>query len=925
MNGEEGMTATRFSIGIDLGTTSCSLSYLDALSPSRVETLPLLQWETETTTVEKPLLPSFCCHLDKSLKKRNDFVLPFETEDPPPTWVVGRFAQRQALQHPGQVIHSAKSWLAHGGLERRNPILPWHSETLLGAHRLSPVEVSVRYLAHIRKAWNATHPDTPMETQSITITVPASFDEMACGLTLEAAEKAGFSPALIRLVEEPLAAFYHWLWIQGTSGLEATWHTLVKRSEGETSPKTILICDVGGGTSDFSLFSFYRDTHQLFRLERTAVSEHLLLGGDNMDLQVASLLASDRNSLTALQWAFLYNQARELKEKAFQSEGEENEHLFVSLPPKGGDLFGTVTTLSLSTEEIRTALLEGFFPFCEATDRPHPHPTGLRQLGLPYAYDSAITRHIAGFLQSKPVDAVLFAGGSLVPEMLQQRIVSVLTRWQSHRAPLQLCNTEMTLSVSKGAACWQRVSDATSSLVMKSGYPRNLYIAVEANGEKKGLCIVEKGYEGELPISVSLPGLQARLHQDVHLHLYASRERNEDRVGMCVPLDPLIRQPVPLVTRFTHSNKKNPHMDIALEVRLQPNGILELACLEKTQGENPTRWPLQFQVGETHFIEDPLEETSSPEAPCPLSQAGIQSFAALLDKTFDSAQQRGLPSSGVKFLSQLNKKGEPSATQWPLSSLRELADITLSFVGKRTQSLQHEACWYGLVGYLLRPGFGAPQDSMRMEQVWKRCFPSPLPISTPRESAEAGWILWRRISGGLTEAQQEQWFNRIWPLLRQKEASAEMIKFAGSLERLEMNKKIQLGNYLVDQILLTPVSLDARAWSLARLASRIYLYGDASHLIPAFYVESWISRLLSMPTASPKYRCLVPFFFWSARKILDREFSIEEDLRQEVIRKMEKESPNHPLMESLFVSQPITADLQSQVYGEPLPLGLHIR
>lgn len=903
------MMEPRFLIGIDLGTTSCALSYIDQLAPGQVHTLPILQWETETAAVERPYLPSFCYAVEKSQRKRCDFILPFEppADSAKPLWVVGRFAQKQSVENPQRTIHSAKSWLAHGGLERRSPILPWHSETLLGDNRLSPVAVSARYLIHLVRAWNAAmaaqDPTLRIEHQSLTITVPASFDEVACQLTMEAAELAGLSGARIRLLEEPLAAFYYWLWEQQI------------RDPGlallgtETAARTLLICDIGGGTSDFSLFTLQPGC----RLERTAVSEHLLLGGDNLDLQLATLIEKKRDAATfsPAQWAFVCQQARELKETAFRDDVELDVPLFLSVPAVGRDLFGAVETLSLTPREIRETVIEGFFPFCDGEDRPTVHPLGLRQLGLPYAYDSAITRHLAAFVAGAAIDSILFAGGTLTPPLLQTRLLDVIASWQAGRVPTVLPNSDLALSISKGAACWRRVVEPKTGVVMKSGYPRNVYLAVATEDTVKGLCIVEKGETGFHPVAIQIPGLQAVVNQSVQFHLYTSRHRSEDRRGDWVSLSGLTRQPVPLLTKL--AAQTGSHIEVQLEVHIQSNGILSLTCMG-TGSHAALRWPLRFQVEDGAQIADaPSSSTENAQW-----QSHVQHFAAQLRAAFQLA-----PPSGAKLLREFERISTLSLSTLSLSQLRDLAEAAMPVLKQRARSSQHEASGYSLLGYLLRPGWGDPLDGLRLGTLWKLC-PQPVAKGVPLVG-EQWWILCRRVSGGMTAAQQAAHFDKIWPVLRSHQASAEQIKFAGMLERLEMNKKLQWGNFLVEQIVRGAPGLDAYAWALARIASRVLLHGEASHIIPAFYVEGWLNQVMGLQVAFPKFRCLAPFFFFAGRKCLDREFDIGSDVRARLVKKMHKETPGHPWIESLCVPQSVSADQQAQLFGEPLPLGLQLR
>jgi molecular chaperone DnaK (HSP70) len=444
------MTRARFSIGIDLGTTNTALAFVSLERDEPAAMLPIPQVESPTAIVESPTLPSFL-YLPDDTPPRSE-----EETDAEAGWVIGRFARRQAADTPGRVVHSAKSWLAHHSADRSAPFLPWGSDELGRAEKLSPVAASTLLLRYLRDAWNehfsAAGDDCAFDAQALTITVPASFDAGAQRLTLDAAQAAGYPPT-VRLLEEPQAAFYHWL--ETHDATRAPW---VAGESADARAAHVLVVDVGGGTSDFSLFAVWANAAASApRIERIAVSEHLLLGGDNMDLALAHRLEphfSDAGEgLSSRQWEYLVARCRDLKEAALATGGAPDDTFTVAIPGRGSRLIREAQSAQLARAEIERLLLDGFFPACAADEYPIRAKAGLRELGLPYARDPAVTRHLADFLRDRPaVDAVLFNGGSLHPLRLRERILAAIGSWQSGRTPVALENADPSLAVARGAA-----------------------------------------------------------------------------------------------------------------------------------------------------------------------------------------------------------------------------------------------------------------------------------------------------------------------------------------------------------------------------------------------------------------------------------------------------------------------------------------
>src|SRR6516165_2611078 len=435
------MSAARFSIGIDLGTTNSALAYAPLNGEAPLETLPIQQWETPETLVEVPMLPSFLYRPEEALAKQLPGKVPGTQ-----AWIVGRLARRRAAEMPGRVVGSAKSWLCHHTADRAAQILPWGSEDIGPDHKISPVRASALILNYLREVWNNRFVDCAFDDQEVTVTVPASFDVAAQKLTLAAAEEARF-PGSVKLLEEPQAAFYCWL--EQHPDAEPLW---AESGAHDVQSRHVLVVDIGGGTSDFSLFEVWPGTFgSIPDIRRVAVSEHILLGGDNIDLALAVLLETrlsggERGHISGPRWDQLVALCRDLKEKALSGRASADDRFAVALPGRGSGLIAGAQSANLSRDEVERLVLDGFFPLCDARARPHRMRGALQEWGLPYATDSAVTHHLADFLRERPrVDAVLFNGGSLHAAVLRERLLDQIAAWQDGARPIELENAEPIL------------------------------------------------------------------------------------------------------------------------------------------------------------------------------------------------------------------------------------------------------------------------------------------------------------------------------------------------------------------------------------------------------------------------------------------------------------------------------------------------
>ncbi len=615
---ETNQATARYSIGIDLGTTHSALSYVD-ISGSDGETavqhvLAIPQISAPGAVEALPLLPSFAYLPHASEFPEGDLTLPWPS---PATSFVGEFARRHGAQTPIRLVSSAKSWLGHAGVDRRGAILPPDAPEEVA--RISPLEASTRYLAHLRDAWNAAYPEAPFAEQDVTVTIPASFDPAARELTAEAARTAGCER--LTLLEEPQAALYSW--IHGSAG---GWRKQVRVGD------VILVIDVGGGTSDFSLIAVVEQDGQL-ALHRVAVGDHILLGGDNMDLALAHVvarkLAADGKQLDAWQMRALTLACRAAKETLLVDEATAAVPLVV--PSRGSKLIGGSLRTELTRDEVTQTILEGFFPVVERSARPVTRARGgLTQLGLPYAQDAAITRHLAALLGKQVAataelpgfaghgregasflhpTAVLFNGGVFKSELLTQRTLATLNAWLTAEGaePARLLDgADLDLAVARGAAYHGYVRQGRGVRI-RGGTARAYYVGVESSMPAvpgleppvQALCLAPFGMEEGS--EAALPSMEFGLvvGEPVRFRFFGSSVRRQDVVGTMLDswVDGELEELAEIEATLPAEGRATGEVvAVKLHARVTEAGTLELEAVPR---EGAERWKVEFEVRAT--------------------------------------------------------------------------------------------------------------------------------------------------------------------------------------------------------------------------------------------------------------------------------------------------------------------------------------
>ncbi len=597
-------------IGIDLGTTNCALAFAEARVESPHRLPPVLQFAVPQLVNpgevrEEALLPSALFLHGPTDLPAGSTALPW---DPEPAAVTGQLAQKRGVENTRRLVASAKSWLCHAGVNRTSPILPVAAPD--GVPKISPVEASRRYLEHLRNAWNWVRPDAPFDAQNILVTVPASFDAVARELTLRAAEEAGY--ANVVLLEEPQAAFYAWI------ERHPDWRDRVRVGD------LILVVDIGGGTTDFTLIAVTESAGEL-QLERVAVGEHILLGGDNMDLALARFIeqqfSAGGRKIDSFQLHALWQNCRLAKERLLEDGNTAEEHP-VTILGKGSGLVGGTIKAALRRGDMERILLDGFFPQTSSNDMPQRRRAGLQELGLPYAADTAITRHLARFLRQQASSAehgsvrrgpsglacpthVLFNGGVLRAGLVRERLLSTLNVWldgESMPAARPLEGDDLMHAVSRGAA-YYGLARLGHGVRIRGGVSRTYYVGIETAmpavpglpAPLKALTVAPFGMEEGTELRLTGREFGLVVGEPAEFRFLTSASRKDDPAGHL--LDEVgddVEELSPMEVTLPSAGDAGEVVPVTLETVVTETGLLQLWCVAR----DGRRWKLEFNVRE---------------------------------------------------------------------------------------------------------------------------------------------------------------------------------------------------------------------------------------------------------------------------------------------------------------------------------------
>jgi len=874
-------------VGIDLGTTNSALAYIDEREGDDREFPPLHIFETPQLVAAgrveaRRTLPSF---------------LFLEDGEP-----VGVYAREQGAIVPTRLVHSAKSWLSNPDVDRTAKILPWDSQET--GRVLSPVEVSARFIGKFREAWD-TAMGVPLAEQDIVLTVPASFDEEARELTVMAARDAGLEK--LTLLEEPAAAFYSWIA-----------NNLAQSRKKLFNGQVVLVCDVGGGTSDFSLIRVSREG-DLVNFTRTAVGKHLLLGGDNLDLTLTWLVETKLGvPLSVRQRSGLRRQCSAAKEKLLNDPNLKGVEITVL--GSGSSLIGRSLKTEILRSEVLELALEGFLPFSQRGEPPKEEKRSLfRELGLPYVTDPAVTRHLNAFLETagQPPDAILFNGGFFIPAILRERVADVVGQWYGRR-PEILENSELDLAVARGAAYYSYVRSTGSGVLVRGGLPRTYYIGLgdARDGKFTAVCLVPRGAEEGAAIEIDNDALQLVANRPVSFRLYSSLTRSDDKLGEVVEFaaddqDLHMHAPLNAVIRFGKKAEER-LIPVKLGARLTEIGTLETWCESKIS-EN--RWRLQFELRK-----QAAQQKVERKAAAVVSEQALKASLGLIGSVFSTDAKS--PIAPEELPAKLEQTMGLGKNSWPLAAIRQMADAFLNAAGGRKKSPAYEIRWLNLCGFCLRPGFGYPGDDFRIEQV-RRVYAGGITYGNQVQCEIDWWIFWGRVAGGLNRNQQADVYQRLSGFLlprgnkklQRVNASLlrEMWRTASSLELLPLGTKTELGDALVKRVKAGDYK-ESELWCLTRLGARKLFYGPINLVVPPATVTRWAESLMNLPHAGEALASM-------ARRTEDPMRDLPLATREGVKRKLQGMAHAERLLAVLEGEEEDDTTL-GRIFGEELPSGL---
>ncbi len=969
-----------FLIGIDLGTTNSAVAFVDARRRGgRVQLFAVPQLTGPSVVEARPVLPSFLYFSEPHELESGTLALPWNQT---PDTIVGVFARERGAAVPSRQVASAKSWLAHPGVDRRAAILPWGVDS---GPRISPVEASARYLIHIRDAWNATvagsRAELCLERQRIVLTVPASFDEEARELTVEAARQAGFGS--LTLLEEPIAAFYAWVAEAraGGAGADATGAAF---SDG--CDLVALVCDVGGGTTDFSLIRV-RVGAGVPGFERIAVGDHLLLGGDNVDLALATLierrLAESRPDvrLAITQRSSLRRLCSAAKERMLGDAPPDRVALTVL--GAGRSVIGAAQTVDLTRDDVQRTVDE-FLPVtargevAAARDRR----SGLRELGLPYESEPAITRHLASFLMRSAAalepsvnnspggepgrlstgppamarpDLVLFNGGFFTPVTARARVVQALTAWFGE-APAVLAAGNLEAAVAVGAATYARLRAGIgpSMSLVKAGSGRAYFIglrAAAANEATPAVCVLARGTDEGTQTRLEHP-FTVMTNRPVSFSLYSSILRS-DRAGDLVSLVPgdNVREHAPLVTVLRYGRRsRQVELPVRLMIAFTELGTLELWC-ESQSTEH--RWRLQFELRGREAEESAAEAgparfglVGAPPVAADRGSAGAASVEAdddleradvIVSDDAVAAGERAIRSvfesvggevTTENLVAHLEQTVGYGKVAWPLPVIRRFADVLIAVAAGRRGSPSLEARWLNLFGFCFRPGFGAAKDPWRIGEA-RTVYAAGLAFANAIQNRVEWLVLWQRVGGGFSASQQRELAQRVMGelgLLGRKAArlnpqiERESWRLLASLERLDAATRVKIGDELIVRV-RRDVRSGGLLWAIGRLGARAPLYGPLSSVVPASDAARWIEALSSIRLTTPD---LAAAIVQISARTGDPLRDLDADVLAHIRQRLREADISDEALQPLDTIVPSSSADANRVFGEPLPHGLRL-
>ena len=918
--------SAKYIVGIDLGTSNCAVAFVEpaAGAAAQIHDFPVPQLVRPGEVAARPLLPSFAYLPADGELAEGALKLPWGASPQ----IIGELARWQGARVPGRVVTSAKSWLCHTGVDRQAAILPWGAAS--DVPRMSPVAAQAALLRHLKSAWDAAHPDAPLGQQEVALTVPASFDEAARALTIQAARDAGFELNRLNLLEEPQAAFYDF-----TARHRST---LAKALAGI---RLVLVVDVGGGTTDFSLVKVAM-LPEGPAIQRLAVGDHLLLGGDNMDAALARLAEAkalgEGRRFTAAQWTQGVQAARTAKEALLGLNPPAKQPL--TLAAGGSKLLGGTISTELTREEVEATVVDGFFPRIGIADLPRTAARlAIVELGLPFAQDPAITRHLVAFLHAHATagraalglmgeelprpDAILLNGGVFNSPRLTRALVDTVSALWPTQPPVPLLpHDSLDLAVARGAA-YSGLARRALGKKIGGGAPRAYFALVSAAGEQRsGVCLVPRGLEEGETVELTNQRFRLTLGRPVQFQLFSTTSDRLDKPGATVALEGDDFKALPPIHTIL-AGEKNATVDVHLAASLTEVGTLALSAISGAD-----RFRLEFELRGTSKAGSISVIESMP--------ARFAEAITLVERVYGTKPMPVGPKDVKGLVRELEKVLGPR-DEWRLPVLRELWTSLFAGSGKRRRSADHERVLYHLLGYALRPGVGYPLDAWRCEQTFG-LFKELITAHGDAAVWAEYWILWRRIAGGLDAKAQQALWEYLRPWLAKKVPPAppskekpkgivpqgldEMVRAAASLELLAPEDKELMGGWVLSRLQDPSTSGGPWAWALGRLGARVPVHGASHRVVSADRAETWTRALLALGLGKVDG---APFAVTQlCRRTGDRARDVDEALRADVVRALDavKAPPTWKQLVAEVVS--LSSADEARALGDTLPVGLSL-
>lgn len=949
-------SAPQFIIGIDLGTSHTVVASVPIGGQAQDIALLQVPQRTSATEVRKEaLLPSVRYQAapgELGDAWQQPWVAQGASEEAPA--VIGRWARELGAAVPNRVVGSAKSWLSHPGVDRSAPILPWGAGDDVA--KVSPLAASASYLAHIKTTWDREHPAAPLHGQVVVLTVPASFDEGARALTLEAARLAGLEQ--VQLLEEPKAAFHDWLVLQGE-----------QLAQQLAESRLVLVVDVGGGTTDLTLIRVEPAADG--GLTRTAVGEHLMLGGDNMDLalahQLEPLLAGEGQKLTTARFAQLVQRCRIAKEQLLAQDAPEQ--VTVTLLGSGSKLLGGTKSATLTRAQVQQWVVEGFLPQVALTDAPIKRQAALRGFGLPYPADAAISRHLAQFLRLHAgdalPDAVLLNGGVFHAHALVQRLTEQLSAWRG--SPVRvLHNPHPDWAVARGAAAYglareqakkyseqnQALTQAGQALAaipsivptIGGGSARSYWLMLPGRKDAvpQLVCLLPKGTEEGVRIVLSGRRFALRLGQAVRFVLLANSSQLAAQAGQLQPLqgEGWVELPALSTVLPAPEGKALAQVEVQLQACMTEVGTLEVRCVRVVEGvaDPEQSWLLPFSVRGAVGHAEAENIAVSADAASAAGQKGLHTLegklpeaVALIDRIFGTQAQE-VTSKEVRQLRQSLEKLLGPREGWDVGVLRALFDALLARAKRRRRTADHERVWLNLAGWCLRPGVGAELDAWRMQQVWALYAQG---LGHARETANwtEWWVFWRRVAAGLNEAQQMQVLEAVAAAMQKTVQQAtvrnggksswgsydDMLRLFAAMEAVPWQYRQEMGQWMLQRLRRPDESVQTW-WALGRLAARQPLAANAHLVMPPSAAQEFLDATMQQDWRRNETAMFAAVQITRMTGDVARDFP--DSVRQHVLDKMRAAGAPQRWLELVDSVVQMQAEDQKRSLGDSLPPGL---